>query len=58
MKRLRDLEQQRAEAARVKATQEQLATETTIRSQGFGVASLSNSPYSRRRGLTSLLGAG
>jgi hypothetical protein len=58
VKRQRDLEQQRAEAARTKATQDQLQTETNIRTNGFGVASLSGSPASRRRGLTSLLGAG
>lgn len=55
---MRDLEQQRAEAARIKSTQDQLGQETLIRSQGFGIASLSGSPSSRRRGLTSLLGAG
>jgi hypothetical protein len=55
---MRDLEQQRAEAARVRATQDQLGQETLIRTRGLGVSSLTSSAFSRRRGLTSLLGRG
>jgi hypothetical protein len=53
VKRLRDLEQRRAEADRLRATQDQLAQETSVRSVGRGVSSLT-----RRRELTSLLGSG
>jgi hypothetical protein len=53
--RLRELEQQRAEADRIKATQDQLRVETQL-TNNQGIASLRG--LSRRRGLTSLLGAG
>lgn len=56
--RLRKLEQERAEAARIRATSDQLGQETLIRNRGLGIASLTSSAFSRRRGLTSLLGSG
>jgi hypothetical protein len=55
-KRLRDQEQQRAEAERIKATSENLQARTQLSDPGAGIASLRK--VFGRRGLTSLLGSG
>lgn len=55
---MREVEQQRAEAGRIRSTQEQLQTENILRNRGLGVSSLTSSAFARRRGLTSLLGSG
>lgn len=54
-KRLRDLEQQRAERERTQATQEQLRQETLLRNRRTGIRGLLGGGG---RGLTSLLGSG
>lgn len=53
---MRAREAARAEAERIKATQQQLGQETLLYNRGRGIASLA--PLTSRRQLTSLIGSG